>query len=123
MGLEFVATVDLGPLAVSRRHFLELGRFTETYSEKGAPGPGLGIELSARAWLAGRQVALADNGRNFRCERWRPHVTASHERYRLVLTRRNCLDAKRAPLSFGLEISKKSGNENGNFPNFPNRFF
>lgn len=51
--MEFMATVDLGPMAVRREKFLELGSFHEGFSDEGEPGPGLGIELSARAWLAG----------------------------------------------------------------------
>ena len=51
--MEFMATVDLGPMAVRRQAFLSLGAFHEGFSAPGEPGPGLGIELTARAWLAG----------------------------------------------------------------------
>jgi hypothetical protein len=57
--MEFVATVDLAPMAARRAHFSALGGFHEGFSAKGEPGPGLGIELSARAWLAGC-AALSD---------------------------------------------------------------
>jgi hypothetical protein len=68
--MEFVATVDLAPMAARRGHFASLGGFHEGFSAKGEPGPGLGIELSARAWLAGCGCACWDVQRCKSGESW-----------------------------------------------------
>eukprot|EP00854_Cymbomonas_tetramitiformis_P018162 gene18162-21638_t len=64
--LEFVGTVDLGPMAVRRSHFHDIGQFNEEYSQRGGPGPGLGIELCARAWMRNFSVALIEGGKSWR---------------------------------------------------------
>ncbi|KAK3256352.1 hypothetical protein CYMTET_34509 [Cymbomonas tetramitiformis] len=86
--LEFVGTVDLGPMAVRRSHFHDIGQFNEEYSQRGGPGPGLGIELCARAWMRNFSVALIEGGKSWRY-RYVVGGTHKNDQVRAVFTRQN----------------------------------
>ena len=55
---DYAACVDIGPLVARKRDFFMLGMFDEKFSAPGQGGVGLDFDLSTRAWLSNRSVAV-----------------------------------------------------------------
>jgi len=55
---EYAACVDIGPLVARKRDFFAMGMFDSNFSPPGRGGIGLDFDLSMRAWLSNRSVAM-----------------------------------------------------------------
>ena len=88
-----VVWLNLGPIVVRRRLFLEMGGFNQSYSKKGELGIGFDAELTARVVESGADAALVCPSRAtyFRngCGGKATTATTQRQRQRLGVMARN----------------------------------